>query len=175
MAVSSPAPSSATSPGFAVPTTRRDEPCILALAFDSQLLAQQALHAALGLQDDEILDVHDAVGLYGARSGAEIVATTDPTPVAAAVPATLVGALVGTLVAGPLGLLVGGVLAGGSGALAAKLADTGIPSHVLEKLRRTVAPGQHVLVLLVSERRAGALAEFAMRCSTVGRSTILPC
>lgn len=169
MAVTSPAH------GFAVPTTHAEEPHILALAFDTQLLAQQALHAALGLQDEEVLDVHDAVGLYGDPAGAEVVATMDPTPVAAAVPATLVGALVGTLVAGPLGLLVGGALAGGSGALLAKLADTGIPSHVVEQLRKTVSPGQHVLVLLVSEKQRGALAAFAMRCGTVGRSTILPC
>ncbi len=99
----------------------------------------------------------------------------DPTPVAAAVPASLVGALVGTLIAGPIGLLVGGALGGGGGALAAKLVGTGIAAHAIDALRKTVVPGQYLVALLVSERRPGTLASFAMRCGTFGRSTILPC
>lgn len=152
-----------------------DRTCILALEFDSQVLAQQALHAALGLQDEEALRVHDAVMLTGGDHGGGVSAHMDPSPVAAAVPASLVGAVVGTLVAGPAGLLVGGALGGGGGALAAKLADTGVPRHVIAELRAATPPGRYVLALLVSERRAGTVAAFAMRCGTVGRSTILPC
>jgi uncharacterized membrane protein len=152
------------------------EPRILALAFDSQQLAHQALQAAMGLRDDEALDLHDAVMLTSDRAGsATVAATMDPTPVAAAVPASLLGALVGTLIAGPIGLLVGGALGGSGGVLAAKLVGTGIPRYAIDALRDTVTPGQYVLALLVSERRAGTLASFAMRCGTLGRSTILPC
>jgi uncharacterized membrane protein len=152
-----------------------DDMAILALSFDSQVVAQQALIAALGLQDDETLVVHDAVLLSGEREGsAEVVASMDPTAVAAAVPCTLVGAIVGALVAGPIGLLVGGALAGGSGALLAKIADTGIPNQVVDELREQVHRGETVLALLVSERQDGAVTAFAMRCGTIGRSTILP-
>lgn len=151
------------------------EPRILALSFDTQQLAHQALQAAMALRDDEALDLHDAVMLTSHRAGPATVAKMDPTPVAAAVPASLFGALVGTLVAGPIGLLVGGALGGGGGVLAAKLVDTGIPAHAIDALRDTVPPGQHLLALLVSERVAGTLASFAMRCGTLGRSTILPC
>lgn len=147
---------------------------ILALEFDSQVLAQQALHAALAMQDEEILRVHDAVVLTGGDHGAEIVAHMDPSPVAAAVPGSLVGAVIGILLAGPVGLLVGGALGGGGGALAAKLADTGVPRHVVARLRDAARPGRYVLALLVSELRPGTLAGFAMRCGSVGRSTILP-
>jgi uncharacterized membrane protein len=78
------------------------------------------------------------------------------------------------MVAGPVGLIVGGALAGGSGALLAKLADTGIPNQVVSELRAQVTPGHTVLALLVSERQEGAMASFAMRCGSVGKSTILP-
>lgn len=157
-------------------TAVADEPRILALAFDTQQLAHQALQAAMGLRDDEVLDLHDAVMLTSPGAGAAtVVSKMDPVPVAAAVPASLVGALIGTLVAGPIGLLVGGALGGGGGVLAAKLIDTGIPSHAIDALRETIKPGQYLLALLVSERRAGTLASFAMRCGTLGRSTILPC
>jgi uncharacterized membrane protein len=54
-------------------------------------------------------------------------------------------------VAGPLGFLIGGVLAGGGGALAAKLIDTGIPDRVVGELQELTIPGQTVLALLVSD------------------------
>jgi uncharacterized membrane protein len=160
---------------LAAPLLVPREPKILALSFDSRAVAHRALDAALALQDEEAFAVHDAIVLGGDETGAHVVATMDPTAVAAAVPASLAGALVGTLVAGPIGLLVGGVIAGSGAALVAKLADIGIPSAALEKLRERVTPGQTVLALLVSERRAGSVATFAMRCGTIGTSTILPC
>lgn len=148
---------------------------ILAISFDNAHLAQQALQAAFGLQDEETLQVHDAVLLSAEdHVPAEVVATMDPTVVAAAVPASLVGALVGTLVAGPLGLLVGGAAVGGGVALLARLADTGIPRAIVRKLRSSVNPGETMIALLVSELRVGAMTAFAMRCGTVGHSTILP-
>jgi uncharacterized membrane protein len=177
-AVSVPMAASVASHPFVKPIAPpvAQEPRILALAFDSQQLAHQALQAAMGLRDDEALDLHDAVMLTSDRAGtATVAATMDPTPVAAAVPASLFGALVGTLIAGPIGLLIGGALGGGGGALAARLVDTGMPSYAIDALRETVIPGQYVLALLVTERRAGTLASFAMRCGTLGRSTILPC
>ena len=151
-----------------------DETRVLALTFDSRALAHHALDAALALQAEDAFEVHDAVVISGDRARAHVVATMDPTAVAAAVPASLVGALVGTLVAGPIGLLVGGVLGGGTAAIVAKLFDTGIPHRTLETLRATVGAGQYVLALLVTEHRPGALATFAMRCGTIGKSTILP-
>jgi uncharacterized membrane protein len=71
--------------------------------------------------------------------------------VAIAVPSSLVGALIGTLIAGPLGLLIGGVLAGGGGAVAARLIDTGIPNRVVRELSERTQPGQTSLALLVSD------------------------
>jgi uncharacterized membrane protein len=125
---------------------------IFAIAFDSPLRAQEALLAALRLEERGLLTLHDAVFISRAASGhIEIVETSDPSPVAAAVPTSLLGALIGTLLAGPIGLLVGGVLAGGGGALAAKLIDTGISDRVVEELGALTQPGQTSLVLLLSD------------------------
>lgn len=125
---------------------------IVAIAFDSPLRAQEALLAALRLEELELLEIHDAVFVNRAPSGrVEIVETSDPGAVAAAVPSSLVGALIGTLVAGPLGLLVGGVLAGGGGALAARLIDAGIPDHVVRELGDLTQPGHTALALLASD------------------------
>jgi uncharacterized membrane protein len=125
---------------------------IVALAFESHLKAHEAMLAALRLQDQNFITIHDAVFVTRFEDGQiEVTETVDPTPVAAAVPSSLFGALVGTLVAGPLGFLIGGVLAGGGGALAAKLIDTGIPDRVVGELQELTIPGQTVLALLVSD------------------------
>lgn len=124
---------------------------IVALAFDTHAEAQQALAAALRLQDKDLLDVHDAVFVSRTEDGTvDVAVTSDPTPVAAAVPSSLFGALVGTLVAGPIGFLIGGVLSGGCGALVAKLVDSGIPARIVTALQGLTRPGQTVLALLVS-------------------------
>jgi uncharacterized membrane protein len=144
---------------------------VLELEFPTREMSRQALQAALQLQEEGRIVIHDAVML----DGAEVTASMNPTPYAAAVPSALLGALIGTLLAGPLGLLVGGIVGGGSGALTARFADTGLPQHVMVDLQRSLAPGHHGLALLVSEPSPGAAASFAMRCSTLGRSTILAC
>jgi len=130
---------------------------ILALAFDSPLLAHEALQQARKLHDQEHVAVHDLVVVSAEDGPAKIVEAMDPTPVAAAVPSTLFGALVGTLVGGPLGFLIGGVVGGGTGALVAKLVDTGIPRRLVAKLCKNAKRGQAIVALLVDDDQAESL------------------
>ena len=132
---------------------------IVALAFDSPLMAQEAMLAAQRLQEQELLRVHDAVMVSRRDDGRTEVTALDPTPLAAAVPSSLFGALVGTLAAGPFGLVVGGALGGGAGAMIAKLVDTGIPQRVVAELQELAMPGQTVLALLVSDLAGMAVIE----------------
>lgn len=135
-------------------------PRIVALAFDSGLRAQEALLAVRGLEELGRLSVHDAVLL--ARDGegrTAIVGTSDPIPVAAAVPGALFGALVGSILAGPPGFLVGGLLAGATSAVAGKLIDAGIPAAIVEQLRELTAPDHTVLAVLVSDVHEEAMVD----------------
>src|SRR5688500_8055496 len=110
----------------ASPTTQTRR--IVALAYDSFSAAEDALGTAMRFQDDDLIDIEDAVFVSRAEDGrVTITERADPTPLAAAVPSSLFGALIGSLVAGPLGFLIGGVLAGGGGALVARLVENGIP------------------------------------------------
>jgi uncharacterized membrane protein len=137
--------------GVAAVSARRPARNVVALTFASPLLAQQALLATLRLEEQGRLALHDAVFVQRSEHGlTEVTETTDPTPLAAAIPSSLLGAVVGTLVAGPVGFIIGGVLAGGTGALAARWIDTGIPDDLVSRLRDTTPRGQCVLALLVS-------------------------
>lgn len=143
-----------------VPAAQPEARRIIALAFDEVGEAHEALAAALRLQEQELVTVHDAVYVLRGADGRVTVETSlDPAPVAAAVPSTLFGALVGSIVAGPLGFLVGGVLAGGSGALIARLVEVGIPHPVIGELQELTRPGQTVLALLVSDVAAMIVIE----------------
>lgn len=146
---------------IAEPTLVTESPRrIVAIAFDSPLRAQEAMFAALRLQEQQLLALHDAVFVTRAPDGrVDVTLSSGPAAVTAAVPSSLFGALVGTLVAGPIGLLIGGALAGGGGALAAKLIDTGIPSRVVGELGELTAPGQTVLALLISDIAGMAVIE----------------
>lgn len=137
-----------------------NRPRIIALAFASSLRAQEALLAIRGLEERAKLQIHDALLL--ARSGdgrTQILGTSDPIPVAAAVPGALFGALVGSIVAGPPGFLLGGLLAGAGSALAGKLLDAGIPAAVVEQLRELTAPDHTVMAVLVSDVQEEAVID----------------
>ena len=140
----------------AEPPARR----VVALAFDAVPRAQEALLAAVRLEERGLLTLHDAVMITRAPDGeVEIGRTADPAPVAAAVPASLIGALIGTLVAGPLGLLVGGVLGGGGGAIAARLADARLDERVVTELADETPPGGTSLALLVGDVAGSAVLD----------------
>jgi uncharacterized membrane protein len=151
-------PTSAASASTPVPSSEQPRR-IVALAFESPLRAQEAMLAAIRLQEQGLLRLHDAVMVTREESGHAEVTTLDPTAVAAAVPSSLFGALIGTLVAGPIGLLVGGAIGGGGGALVARLIDTGIPHRVVGELQELTKPGQSVLALLVSDLAGMAIIE----------------
>lgn len=124
---------------------------ILALAFDSEPQAHEALHAAWRMHEDHQVELHDVVVVSAEHGPAKVIESLDPTPIAAAVPAALLGALIGAIVGGPLGFLIGGSAAGGVGALVVKLLDTGIPHRLVKQLRRRTKPGQATVALLVTD------------------------
>ncbi len=124
---------------------------ILALSFDSEPEAHEALHAAWRMHEEHQVELHDVVVVSAEHGPAKVIESLDPTPVAAAVPSALLGALIGAIIGGPLGFLIGGAAAGATGALVVKVLDTGIPHRLVSQLRRRTKPGQATVALLVTE------------------------
>ena len=131
---------------------------LIVLGFDSALKAQEALMAATRLMTEGEILLHDAVFVFKDASGeTRVQETTDVTPGQAALDGAFWGLLFGTLLAGPVGALVGSALTAGTGALMAKVIDTGVPDERVQELRQIVTPGTTARALLVSHIHVEAL------------------
>ncbi len=141
---------------------------LVVLGFDSPLLAEEALLAMTRLGVEGKVLLHDAVFVHRDADGTPHVReTTDPTPGRAALDGSLWGLLFGTILAGPVGALVGGAVSAGTGALLAKIIDTGVPDEKVAALRETVAPNTTALALLISHVQPDALRDELRRFAGV--------
>lgn len=132
---------------------------LVVLGFDSTLRAEEALLAMTRLGTEGKILLHDAVFVQRDPDGsARVRETTDPTPGSAALDGSIWGLLFGTILGGPVGGLIGGTLTAGTGALLAKIIDTGVPDAVVNDLRETITPGTTALALLVSHLQPEALS-----------------
>ena len=124
---------------------------LLVIGFEDPLRANEFMLAALRLRKDGHIQLHDAVFVQRDAEGRSTVQETqDISTGRGALGAGLWGVLIGTLLGGPVGGLIGGAASAGSGALLAKLVDTGIKDDRIAELRNTVPPGSTALALLVS-------------------------
>jgi len=130
------------------------------LSFESALKAQEFMTATLRLQQEGNILVQDAVFVSKNADGkTRVVETTDPTPGTSALTSGAWGLLFGALLAVPIaGLAVGAA----TGALMAKLIDTGVPDDFVAQVREQVKEGNTALALLVSHiNRDAVIAELA--------------
>jgi len=124
---------------------------LLVIGFDDPLKANEFLLAVLRLRNNDLLQVHDAVFVRREADGrSSVQETQDISTGRGALGGGIWGVLIGTLLGGPIGGLIGGAATAGSGALLAKLVDTGIKDDRIAALRATVPPGSTALALLVS-------------------------
>jgi len=124
---------------------------LLVIGFDDPLKANEFLLAVLRLRNNDLLQVHDAVFVRREADGrSSVQETQDISTGRGALGGGIWGVLIGTLLGGPIGGLIGGAATAGSGALLAKLIDTGIKDDRIAALRATVPPGSTALALLVS-------------------------
>lgn len=124
---------------------------LLVIGFDDPLKANEFLLAAVRLQRNKQIQLHDAVFISRDADGRSVVReTTDLTAGRGALGGAMWGLLIGTLFGGPVGGLIGGAATAGSGALLARLVDTGIKDDKIRQLRQGVPPGGSALALLVS-------------------------
>ncbi len=131
---------------------------IVVLGFDTRLAAQEALTAALRLQQEGKLQIHDAVFVTKDEKGsAHVEETTDLSPGRAALGGAVWGLLFGAILLVPV---AGVAIGAGSAALAAKLVDTGISDKFVKQLRQSIEPGKTYLALLTSQgNREAVLVE----------------
>ncbi len=123
---------------------------LLAIDFDDELMAKEALLAAARLGKRQAIDLADAAIVTRSRSGrTRILQTRDKTPAQGAMLGFWWGGLTGLVALGFGGWLLGGLLGAIGGALWAHWRDIGIDDRWMRKLGGTLAPGHAAFVIAV--------------------------
>ena len=137
---------------------------LVGISFDDVFRAQEFLTAATRLATLGSLKVADAIILLQDDTGRTTVRETiDPQPAQTALSGAMWTGLLGLLLAGPIGFLAGGAIGAGTGAVAAKVIDLGIPDEWVDWFKVAVEPGTATVALLVTNLDEGALVAESTR------------
>ncbi len=127
-----------------------EEQQLLAIDFDDELLAKEALLAAARLGKRQAIALDDAAIVTRSRSGrTRILQTRDKTPAQGALLGGWWGGLAGLFALGFGGWLVGGLLGAVAGGIWAHWRDIGIDDRWMRRLGDTLAPGHAAFVIAV--------------------------
>lgn len=144
-----------------MPSRQRDDDVpqtLVGISFSDVFRAQEFLTAATRLASLGSLKIADAIILVKDVEGKTTVhETVDPQPARTALSGAMWTGLLGLILAGPVGFIAGGALGAGTGAVAAKLIDLGIPDEWVEWFEQSVAPNTATVALLVTELDERAL------------------
>ena len=137
---------------------------LVGISFPDVFRAQEFLTATAGLASRGALKLRDAVTVVkDTEGGTTVQETTDLQPGRAAMSGAVWAGLFGLILGGPVGWAAGIALGAGSGAIAAKVIDVGIPDEWVAWFREAVKPGTATVALLVEELHQDALVEEAAR------------
>jgi len=137
---------------------------LVGISFTDAFRAQEFLTASARLASQGAMRVADAVILVKDADGKVTVKeTVDPQPAQSAISGALWTGLLGLLLAGPIGLAVGGALGAGTGAVAARVIDLGIPDEWVDWFKQAVQPNTATVALLVTDLDPSALVAEATR------------
>ncbi len=125
---------------------------VLAIDFDDELKAREALLATARLGKRHTIEVEDAAIVTRSRSGrTRILQTRDRTPGQGAMLGFWWGGLAGLILFGSLGWVGGAAIGAGAGYLWALWNDFGIDDNWMRALGRNLAPGHAAFVLAVRD------------------------
>lgn len=137
---------------------------LVGISFDDVFRAQEFLTAASGLASRGRLKLRDAVTVVKDDDGKTSVhETTDPQPGRSALSGAMWAGLFGLILGGPVGWVAGLAVGAGTGAIAAKVIDLGIPDEWVTWFRESVRPGTATVALLVEDLDRDALVREASR------------
>lgn len=137
---------------------------LVGISFPDVFRAQEFLTASTRLATLGSLKIADAIILLKGEDGRTTVReTVDPQPAQTAISGAMWTGLLGLILAGPIGLLAGGALGAGTGAVAAKVIDLGIPDEWVDWFKQAVQPNTATVALLVTDLDEGALVREAAR------------
>jgi uncharacterized membrane protein len=137
---------------------------LVGIEFPDAYRAQEFLTAATRLAANGHLRLRDAVFVAADNDGKTVVRETrDPSPGRTALGGAMWAGLFGLLLGGPIGWIGGLAVGAGTGAVAAKVIDVGIPDEWVAWFRQAVDPNKVILALLATHVDMPALVEESKR------------
>ncbi|HEV2566534.1 MAG TPA: DUF1269 domain-containing protein [Microvirga sp.] len=153
---------------------------LVVVGFDDPNDADRVLTELTRLQDEDLIDLEDAVvairGPDGAVRVKQTVNLTGTSVTQSGLWGAMWGYLVGVMFLNPVaGLVVGGALGAGSGALSGRMIDLGINDEFVRSVGDTLRPDTSALFLLVRKSQPEkVLAELSGFKGRILRSTLSP-
>lgn len=137
---------------------------LIGISFADNYRASEFLIAARRLAANQSLSLIDAVIVTKNDDGKVVVQeTTDPSPGRSAISGAIWAGVFGMLLGGPIGWLAGAAIGAGTGAVTAKVIDTGIPDEWVDWFKEAVAAGTTTVALLVTDFNRDTLVAEAER------------
>lgn len=124
---------------------------VIAIAFDKETRADEALLAFVHLQQEHSIDLGDAVVVLRNQDGRiRLRQTMDVTPGQSALSFGWWGFFIGLLFAGPVGGIVEAAAGGAIGAIVGKMVDRGLPDDWIKETAQRLTPGTSAIFLLIN-------------------------
>lgn len=124
---------------------------LIAVSFEDKGRAADVLNTLLGLQQDYLLDLEDAVVVVRDDDGKVKIKQSVNLTAAGALHGGLWGSLIGLILGGPLGMLLAGGTTAAFGAIAGSLNDYGIDDEFIKRIGNELKPGSSALFILLRQ------------------------
>ncbi|GAB4041647.1 DUF1269 domain-containing protein [Spirosoma jeollabukense] len=124
---------------------------LIAVSFNEKAQAAEVLNKLVGLQQDYLLDLEDAVVVVRDDDGKVRIRQSVNLTAEGAAQGGLWGALIGLILGGPLGMLLAGSTTAVFGAIAGSLSDYGIDDEFIKRVGNELKPGSSALFILLRQ------------------------
>ncbi len=124
---------------------------LIVVSFNDKTQAAQVLNRLVGLQQEYLLDLEDAVVVVRNDEGKVQIRQSVNLTAEGAVRGGLWGSLIGLILGGPLGMLLAGGTTAAMGAIAGSVDDYGIDDNFIKEVGHQLQPGSSALFILLRQ------------------------
>lgn len=124
---------------------------LIVVSFNDKTQAAQVLNRLVGLQQEYLLDLEDAIVVVRDDDGKVQIRQSVNLTAEGALRGGLWGSLIGLILGGPLGMLLAGGTTAAMGAITGSVDDYGIDDNFIKEVGHQLKPGSSALFILLRQ------------------------